>query len=322
MEYRELGRTGWKVSAIGLGTWAMGSSWGAVDDRQSLATLNRALDLGVNFFDTADVYGSEPLVGRLRRERSEPFYIATKMGVKFNPDPLAYNRENMTASVEGSLRDLGVETIDLMQLHVPPPEVYNAEVFGILDDLVKQGKIRHYGVSVERIAEAEKALEFPGIQSVQIIFNIFRQRPAETFFPEARRRGVGILARVPLASGMLTGKMTRATTFSPDDHRSFNREGQAFDRGETFAGVDFEAGLEAVEELRPLVPVGATMAQLALRWILMFDAVTCTIPGAKRPAQAEDNISAVDLPPLSDSAMEEIRAIYDRHIRAHVHHLW
>jgi aryl-alcohol dehydrogenase-like predicted oxidoreductase len=175
---------------------------------------------------------------------------------------------------------------------------------------------------VERIAEAEKALEFPGIQSVQIIFNIFRQRPAESFFPEAKRRGVGILARVPLASGMLTGKMTRTTAFAADDHRSYNREGQAFDQGETFAGVDYEAGLEAVEELRPLVPEGATMAQMALRWILMFDAVTCTIPGARRPAQAEDNISAADLPPLSDSAMEEIRAIYDRHIRAQVHHLW
>jgi aryl-alcohol dehydrogenase-like predicted oxidoreductase len=322
VEYRELGHTGWKVSAIGVGTWAMGGSWGAVDDRQSLATLNRALDLGVNFFDTADVYGSEPLLGQLRRQRNEPFYIATKMGVKLNLDPRAYNRRNMTASVDGSLRDLGVETIDLMQLHVPPPEVYNAEVFGILDDLVKQGKIRHYGVSVERIAEAEKALEFPGIQSVQIIFNIFRQRPAESFFPEAKRRGVGILARVPLASGMLTGKMTRTTAFAADDHRSYNREGQAFDQGETFAGVDYEAGLEAVEELRPLVPEGATMAQMALRWILMFDAVTCTIPGARRPAQAEDNISAADLPPLSDSAMEEIRAIYDRHIRAQVHHLW
>ena len=322
MEYRALGRTGWKVSAIGVGTWAMGSSWGAVDDRQSLATLNRALDLGVNFFDTADVYGSEHLLGQLRRQRTEPFYVATKMGVKFNPDPRAYSRQNMTASVEGSLRDLGVETIDLMQLHVPPPDAYNAEVFGILDDLVTQGKIRHYGVSVERIAEAEKALEFPGIQSVQIIFNMFRQRPAESFFPDAKHRNVGILARVPLASGMLTGKMTRGTTFATDDHRSYNREGRSFDQGETFSGVDFETGLEAVEELRPLVPAGATMAQMALRWILMFDAVTCTIPGARRPAQAEDNISAVDLPPLSDFAMEEIRAIYDRHIRAQVHHLW
>jgi aryl-alcohol dehydrogenase-like predicted oxidoreductase len=322
MEYRELGRTGWKVSAVGLGTWAMGSQWGPVDSRESLATLNRALDLGVNFFDTADVYGSEPLLGRLRRERREPFYIATKMGVRINPDAKAYTRENMTALVESSLRNLGTETIDLMQLHVPPVEVYNPETFGILDDLVRQGKMRHYGVSVERIGDALQAIEFPGVQSVQIIFNIFRQRPAEDFFPEAKRRRVGIIARVPLASGMLTGKMTRATTFAPDDHRNYNREGQSFDRGETFAGVDYDTGLRAVEELRPLVPAGATMAEMALRWILMFEHVTSAIAGAKRPAQAEDNTHAADLPPLSDSTMEQIRAVYDRHIRAQVHHLW
>jgi len=322
MEYRELGRTGWRLSTIGLGTWAMGSLWGPVDSRESLAALNRALDLGVNFFDTADVYGSEPLLGQFRRQRREPFYLATKMGMAVNPDPKGYTRKNMTAFVERSLRNLGTETIDLMQLHCPPIEVYNPDVFAILDDLVKQGKIRHYGVSVERIAEAQKAVEHPGVQSVQMIFNVFRQRPAENFFAEAKRRRVGIIARVPLASGILTGKMTRATTFSPDDHRTFNREGQAFDRGETFSGVDFEIGLKAVEELRPLVPANATMAQMALRWILMFDAVTSTIPGAKRPTQAEENIRAADLPPLFDSTMEEIRAIYDRHIRAKVHHLW
>jgi aryl-alcohol dehydrogenase-like predicted oxidoreductase len=322
MDYRELGRTGWKVSTIGMGTWAMGSLWGPVDERQSLATLNRALDLGVNFFDTSDAYGSEPLLGQLRRQRHEPFYIATKMGMQVNPDPRGYTRRNMTAFVENSLRALGVETIDLMQLHCPPIEAYNPEVFGILDDLVKQGKMRYYGVSVERIAEAEKAIQFLGVQSVMIIFNIFRQRPAESFFAEVKRRGVGIIARVPLASGMLTGKMTHATTFARDDHRSFNRQGQAFDRGETFSGVDFEKGLEAVEELRALVPPGATMAQMALRWILMFDAVTCTVPGARRPAQAEDNIRAGELPPLSDAAMEKIRAIYDHHVRAQVHHLW
>ena len=306
MDYRMLGRTGWKVSTISLGTWAMGSSWGAVDDRESLATLNRALDLGVNFFDTADVYGSEPLLAQLRRQRHEPFYIATKMGRKTYPDVRSYNRKNMTAFVDSSLRNLQVETIDLMQLHCPPIEVYNAEVFGILDDLVKQGKIRYYGVSVERIVEAEKAMKYPNVQSVMIIFNIFRQRPAETFFAEAEKAGVGIIARVPLASGMLTGKMTRNTTFSRDDHRTYNRQGQAFDRGETFSGVDFETGLAAVEELRPLVPPNVSMAQLALRWILMFDAVTCAVPGAKRPSQAEDNIAAADLPPLSDATMEKI----------------
>ena len=322
MDYRELGRTGFKISTIGIGTWAMGSSWGAVDDSASLATLNRALDLGVNFFDTADVYGSEPLLGRLRRERREPFYIATKMGVRMNPDPKAYTRENMTAFAEESLRNLGAETIDLMQLHVPPIEVYNAETFGILDGLVAQGKIRHYGVSVETIEQALKALEFPGVQSVQIIFNIFRQRPAEEFFAEAKRLRVGVIARVPLASGLLTGKMSRESTFPPDDHRNYNREGQAFDQGETFAGVDFESGLQAVEELRALVPPGASMAQLALRWILMFEDVTCAIAGARRPEQATDNIGAADLPALSDSAMAEIRAIYDRHIRAQVHDRW
>jgi aryl-alcohol dehydrogenase-like predicted oxidoreductase len=322
MQYRELVRTGWKISAIGIGTWAMGNAWGRVNDRESLAALNRAVDLGVNFFDTADVYGSEPLLGRLRQQRREPFYIATKMGKQVNSGVQGYTRKNMTAFVEMSLKNLKVEAIDLMQLHCPPIEVYNPEVFGILDDIVTQGKIRHYGVSVERIVEAQKAVEFPGVQSVQIIFNMFRQRPAEDFFPEAKRLGVGIIARVPLASGMLAGKMTRTTSFAPDDHRTFNRDGQAFDKGETFSGVDFETGLKAVEELRELVPPKATLAQMALRWILMHDAVTCAIPGAKRPEQAEDNILAANLPPLSDQAMEKIKAIYDRTIRAHVHHLW
>jgi aryl-alcohol dehydrogenase-like predicted oxidoreductase len=322
MEYRMFGHTGWKVSTISLGTWAMGSLWGAVDKRDSLASLNRALDLGVNFFDTADVYGSEPLLAQFKKQRYEPFYIATKMGMQINPDAKSYNRKNLTAFVENSLRNLNLETIDLMQLHCPPIAVYNAEVFGILDDLIKQGKIRYYGVSVERIVEAEKAIEFPGVQSVMIIFNIFRQRPAESFFTKAKSQGVGIIARVPLASGMLSGKMTRATTFAPDDHRTFNRNGQAFDRGETFSGVDFETGLAAVDELRALVPPNMTMAQMALRWILMFDTVTCAIPGAKRPAQAQDNIRAGDLPALSDATMEKIREIYDHRIRAQVHHLW
>jgi aryl-alcohol dehydrogenase-like predicted oxidoreductase len=322
MEYRELGRTGWGVSAVSIGTWAMGSSWGAVDDGESMATLHRALDLGVNLFDTADVYGSEHLLGQLRRERTEQFYVATKLGVRLNPDPKAYTYANMTAAVDASLRELGTDTIDLLQLHVPPIEVYNAETFGILDDLAREGKIRHYGVSVERIDQAMKAMEFPNVQSVQIIFNMFRQRPAEEFFGEAKRRRVGVLARVPLASGLLTGKMTRATIFSADDHRNYNREGQSFDRGETFSGVDYDDGLQAVDELRPLVPPGATMAEMALRWILMFDAVACAVAGARRPAQAEDNTRAVNLPPLSDETMAEVRAIYDRHIREQVHHRW
>ena len=330
MEYRELGRTGWKVSAISFGTWAIGSAWGTVDDRDSLAALHRAVDLGVNFFDTADVYGdgrSERLVAQLKRERREEIHIATKAGRRLDPHVASgYNRQNLTAFVERSLKNLATDALDLVQLHCPPTEVYyRPEVFSILDDLVKQGKIRYYGVSVEKVEEALKAIEYPGVQTVQIIFNIFRQRPAELFFPEAKRRKVGILARVPLASGLLTGKLTRESTFSADDHRQFNRHGEAFDRGETFAGVDYETGLQAVEELRPLVPAGATMAQFALRWILMNDAVTCAIPGAKRPAQAEDNIRAAHpegVPPLSDATMNKIGEIYNRRIRELVHHYW
>lgn len=322
MEYRKPGRTGWKISAISLGTWAMGSLWGAVDARESMAALNRALDLGVNFFDTADAYGSEPLLGQLRRQRHEPFYIATKMGMGVNPDPRGYNRRNLSIFVENSLRNLGTETIDLMQLHCPPIQAYNPEVFGVLDDLVKQGKLRHYGVSVERIDEARAAVQFPGVQSVMIIFNMFRLRPIDDFFPEARKRKVGIIARVPMASGMLTGKMTWKTKFEADDHRSFNRQGRAFDRGETFSGVDFDKGLEAVEEPRGLVPPGTTMAQMALRWILMFDAVTCAVPGARRPSQVEETLQAADLPPLSQSTMDKVSEIYDRRIRADVHALW
>jgi aryl-alcohol dehydrogenase-like predicted oxidoreductase len=322
MEYRELGRTGWKVSAISLGTWAMGSLWGQVDSRESLAALNRALDLGVNFFDTSDAYGSEPLLGQLRRQRHEPFYIATKMGMGVNPDASGYNRRNLSNFVENSLRNLGTETIDLMQLHCPPIQVYNAETFAILDDLVKQGKIRYYGVSVERIEEAKAAIRFPGVQSVMMVFNIFRQRPIEDFFPLAKEKKVGILARVPLASGLLTGRMNRSTRFERDDHRSFNRQGAAFDKGETFAGVDFEKGLDAVEELRPLVPQRNTLAQMALRWILMFDAVTCSVPGAKRPAQVEENLSALSMPPLSKELISGIGRVYDRSIRKLVHNQW
>ena len=269
MQYRELGRTGWKVSAISFGTWAIGGTWGTVRDQESLAALHRALDLGVNFFDTADVYGdghSERLLARLRHERSEPFYIATKAGRRLTPHIAGgYNRENLTGFVERSLKNLETETIDLLQLHCPPTEVYYMpEVFDILDDLVKAGKIRYYGVSVEKVEEALKAIEFPGVQSVQIIFNMLRQRPADLFFKEAKRKQVGILARVPLASGLLTGKFSPSSTFESDDHRSFNRHGEAFDRGETFAGLEFNAGLQVIEKLRLLVPEGFTMTQMAL----------------------------------------------------------
>jgi aryl-alcohol dehydrogenase-like predicted oxidoreductase len=327
MEYRELGRTGWKVSASSFGAWAIGGTWGKVKDKESLSALHRAVDLGVNFFDTADVYGdgrSERLLSQLRRGRSETIYIATKAGRRLNPHVASgYNRRNLTAFVERSLKNLSTEAIDLLQLHCPPTEVYYMpEVFGILDDLIKDGKIRYYGVSVEKVEEALKAIEYPDVQTVQIIFNIFRQRPADLFFAEAKRRQVGIIARVPLASGLLTGKMTSDTTFEPDDHRAFNRQGESFDRGETFAGVDYETGLRAVEELRALVPEDATMAQFALRWILMFDAVSCAIPGAKRPSQVEDNTRAAALPPLSEVTMRRVREVYDRRIRDQVHHYW
>jgi aryl-alcohol dehydrogenase-like predicted oxidoreductase len=327
MEYRELGRTGWKVSEISFGSWAIGGSWGDVDDRESLATLHHSLDLGVNFFDTADVYGdgrSERLLAQLHKERRAEFHIATKVGRRLDPHIASgYNRQNLVAFVERSLKNLEVEALDLLQLHCPPTEVYYMpDVFGILDDLVNAGKIRFYGVSVEKVEEALKAIEYPQVQSVQIIFNIFRQRPADLFFPEAQRRRVGILARVPLASGLLTGKLNHESKFAADDHRTFNRHGEEFDRGETFSGMDYESGLQAVEELRPLVPPGQTMAQMALRWILMFPAVTCAIPGAKRPQQVEENIQASGFPPLLDKTMTGINDIYNRFVRPHVHQYW
>lgn len=324
---RAFGRTGWSVSAVGFGAWAVGGSWGRTDDSESLSALHRSLDLGVNFFDTADVYGdghSERLLGRLRRERREPFLIATKAGRRLNPHAAeGYNRANLTAFAERSLKNLGVDSLDLLQLHCPPPAVYDRpEVFGILDDLTAAGKIRHYGVSVETVDEAIRSLAHPNVMSVQIIFNLFRTRPAEVFFAEAKRRRVAVLARVPLASGLLTGKMTPSTAFEPDDHRAFNRKGEAFDRGETFSGIDYETGLAAVEALKKIVPPGVSLARFALRWILMFDAVSCAIPGGRRPSQAEENASAADLPPLTEAQMRACREVYDRFIRPKVHHLW
>ena len=327
MEYRELGRTGWKTSSISFGTWAIGSEWGAVSDQESLASLHRALDNGVNFFDTADVYGdgrSERLLAQLRRERSEPFYIATKAGRRLDPHVAGgYNRENLTAFVERSLQNLNTDALDLLQLHCPPTDVYYMpEVFEVLDDLTKAGKLRHYGVSVQKVEEALKAIEYPGVQAVQIIFNIFRQRPSDLFFAEARRRRVGILARLPLSSGMLSGKLTPTSTFAANDHRAFNRHGESFDRGETFSGLDYNLGLQAVEALRALLPPGMTMATMALRWILMFPDVTCAIPGAKRPDQVEENVRAADLPPLPAETMSAIEDIYNQQVRAQVHHYW
>lgn len=328
MKYRELGRTGWKVSEVSFGAWAIGGSWGAVDDAESRAALHRAIDVGVNFIDTADVYGdgrSERLIAQVVRERKgERIYAATKAGRRLDPHTAEdYNRKNLTAFIDRSLRNLGVDAIDLVQLHCPPTAVYyRPEVFGVLDDLVAAGKLRYYGVSVERVEEALKAIEYGGVQSVQIIFNMLRLRPAERLFPQAQAARVGILARVPLASGLLTGKLSASSPFSEDDHRNFNRYGQAFDVGETFSGVPYELGLQAVAELRPWVPQGASMAQMALRWILMFDAISCAIPGAKTPAQAEANAAASELAPLSAEAMAAARDVYDRLIRTHVHQRW
>jgi len=328
LEYRELGETGMRVSGISLGTWAFGSEWGTVSDEDSYASLNRAIDLGVNFLDTADVYGdghSEKLIGKLLKVRpNDEIFVATKAGRRLDPHTAdGYNYENLSAFVERSLANLGVKALDLLQLHCPPTEVYwQDSTFEALDRIQEDGKIKNYGVSVETVEEARMALDYPGVKTVQIIFNIFRQKPAEEFFPLAEEQNVGVLARVPLASGLLSGKMTAGREFPEDDHRNFNREGRAFDRGETFSGVPFETGLAAADELKDLVPEGYTLAQLALRWILMHPAISCAIPGAKRPDQVDDNVAAADMPPLSDDVMDRIRGIYDRSIRPEVHHQW
>jgi aryl-alcohol dehydrogenase-like predicted oxidoreductase len=311
------------VSRIGFGAWAIGGSWGAVDDDASLAALRRALDLGCAFIDTADVYGdgrSERLVGKAKRPG---VLVATKAGRRLPKQVVeGYTRENLVAWTDRSRANLGVESLDLLQLHCPPTELYRSgRAFRILDDFVREGRIRRYGVSVETIEEAVLALEHP-ISSIQIIFNLFRQRPAEELFERAKRRGVEIIARVPLASGLLTGRITPETTFPADDHRTFNRRGEAFDVGETFSGVPLEAAFRAVEALRPLVPPGATMARFALRWILMHEAVTRVIPGGRTAAQVEDNLSSAALPPLDAATMRACREVYDRHLRPHVHARW
>ena len=327
MNYRTFGRTGWSVSEIGFGAWAIGGSWGTVSEDDAVAALHAAVDGGVNFVDTADVYGdgrSERIVGTVVKERPEQVYVATKLGRRLDPHvPEGYTPEAMEAFIDRSLKNLATERLDLVQLHCPPTEVYyRPEVFSALDGFVTKGKIAHYGVSVEKVEEAIKATEYPGVKSVQIIFNIFRRRPADLFFKLATEREVAVLTRVPLASGLLTGKMNRDSTFPEDDHRNFNIEGAAFDRGETFAGVDFQRGLEAVEQLRALVPPGSSLAQLALKWILSFEAVSVAIPGAKNPEQAKSNAGSSTLPPLSQDTMERIGRIYDTLIRPDVHQRW
>nr|WP_315248916.1 aldo/keto reductase [uncultured Duganella sp.] len=328
MKQRTFGRTGKTVSEIGFGAWAIGGAWGDVSKEDAKAALHATLDSGVTFIDTADVYGdgrSEQLIAEVLKERGgEKPYVATKLGRRLSPHVAdGYTRENLTAFVDRSLSNLQTDCLDLVQLHCPPPAVYyRQEVFGYLDDLVAAGKIRHYGVSVEKVEEALKAIEFPNVQSIQIIYNIFRQRPASLFFAEAKKRQVGVIARVPLSSGLLTGKMTAATAFAADDHRAFNRNGEAFDKGETFSGVPYDVALEAVEEIRKLVPANATMAEFALRWILMEDAVSTVIPGARNAVQAQANARASALPALPADTMDALREIYRHRIAQYVHHSW
>jgi len=328
MNQRPFGNIGQVVSEIGFGAWAIGGSWGEVSESDAKAALHAALDSGTTFIDTADVYGdgrSERIIAAVLKERGGPKpFVATKAGRRLDPHVAqGYTAANLNAFVDRSLKNLDTECLDLVQLHCPPTEVYyRPEVFDAMDAMVAAGKIRHYGVSVEKVEEGLKAIEYPGVKSVQIIFNVFRQRPADLFLRQARERGIAVIVRVPLASGLLTGKMTAETAFAADDHRHFNREGQAFDKGETFAGVPFDVALEAVDEIRPLVPPGGTMAQFALRWILMNEGVTTVIPGAKNAEQAKANNMASDLPPLTDAAMAALRKLYLDKIAPYVHQRW
>jgi aryl-alcohol dehydrogenase-like predicted oxidoreductase len=328
VEYRTLGRTGFEVSEVSLGTWQVGGRWGEpFSDGNAEEIVNRAIDLGVNFVDTADVYGdgrSEAAVARVVKSRKENVYVATKCGRRISPHVAeGYTPEALEGFVDDSLQNMGLDTIDLIQLHCPPTDVYyRPEIFALFDRLRQAGKIRHLGVSVEKVEEAVKAIEYPNVTTVQIIFNMFRHRPSELFFSLARQRDVGVIVRVPLASGLLSGKITRETTFGPDDHRTFNRDGAFFDKGETFSGVDFETGMEAVDALKRLFPGDASLALWALRWVLMFGEVSCVIPGASRVQHVESNVTASDLPPLTDGQMAGVRAVYEKYVKEPVHYLW
>ncbi|MFP4656631.1 MAG: aldo/keto reductase [Candidatus Woesearchaeota archaeon] len=326
MNYRELGKTGIKVSEIGFGAWAIGGAWGNVHDDESKKALNLAVKNGITFFDTADVYGdghSEELIAELKKEQ-EDIKIATKAGRRLSPHATeGYTRENLNAFIDRSREKLDMKTLNLVQLHCPPTDVYyTPEVFSYMDEMMNEEKIKHYGVSVEKVEEGLKAIEYPNVKTVQIVFNMFRQRPMELFFKECKKRNVGIIVRVPLASGLLTGKMSKGVTFDKNDHRNFNREGKAFDRGETFAGVDFEKGIDAVEELKAIMPKDYTMAQFALRWILDFPAVSTVIAGARNEQQVLDNAKASELPPLSDDLHAQVTNIYEKYIKDDVHHRW
>jgi len=328
MQYKTLGKTNYKVSEISLGTWQVGGKWGSPFDHDLADNiLNTAVDQGVNFIDTADVYEggeSEKAVGRLVRNRSERIYVATKCGRQLNPHTSeAYQPAALRKFVEDSLKNMQIDTLDLIQLHCPPTDVYyRPEIFELFDRLKKEGKIQHLGVSVERVEEGLKAIEYPNVSTVQVIFNMFRHRPSELFFREAKAKNIGLIVRVPLASGLLTGKFTKDSTFQEGDHRHFNRNGEAFDKGETFSGVDYETGLKAVEALKRHFPGREPLAQIALRWVLMFDAVSCVIPGASRAAQVYSNTAASGQPPLAETEMAKVREVYDQYIAQQVHQLW
>jgi len=326
MESRTLGRTGRSVGVVGLGAWQLGADWGQVDEKDALATLHAALESGVSFIDTADVYGdgrSEQIIGKLLREYQGPLTVATKMGRRMAQEPENYHEANFRGWTERSRRNLGVDKLDLVQLHCPPDAVIAGdEVYDALDALVADGIIAAYGVSVETSAQALAAIARPHVASVQIILNAFRLKPLAEVLPAAREAGVAIIARVPLASGLLSGRYSSETTFGADDHRTYNRHGAAFDVGETFSGVDFETGLAAVERLRPLVPEGATLAQFALRWIIDQPGVSVVIPGARNAEQAHANAAAADLEPLDQDTHKAVQAVYDELIRPRVHDRW
>ena len=328
MQYRKLGKTGFNVSEVSLGTWQVGGRWGdPFNDKNAEHIINTAIDEGVNFIDTADVYSdgqSEAAVARVVKNRSEEVYIATKCGRQIQPHtPEGYTAKRLTGYVEESLQNMKLDTLDLVQLHCPPTEIYKRpEIFEAFDRLKEQGKIRNLGVSVELVDEALMAMQYPNVTTVQIIFNMFRLKPSEQFFAKARKNNIGIIARVPLASGLLTGKMTEQTNFGPEDHRSFNRNGEAFDKGETFSGVDFNLGLQAVEELKEIFPGQESLAAWAIRWVLMFPEVSTVIPGASRAEQVRPNIHASELPPLTPEQMQGVQRVYEQHVKPSVHALW
>ncbi|HEX4809364.1 MAG TPA: aldo/keto reductase [Bryobacteraceae bacterium] len=327
MKYRALGRTGFEVSEVSLGAWQIGGAWGSVPDDDALRVLRAAFDSGINFIDTADVYGdgrSERFIAQALREHRGNVFVATKTGRRLSPHTArGYNRENLATFIERSLKNLERHALDLVQLHCPPTEVYYLpEVFGILDALKQQGKILHYGVSVEKVEEGLIAIEYPGVETIQIIFNSFRQRPKELLFPLCIKRKVGVLARLPLSSGLLAGKIRRDSQFAADDHRNFNRNGEQFDKGETFSGIPLDTGLNAVEEVRKLLPEGVSMANFALRWILDEPALSCVIPGARNEEQVRQNAAASDLLPLTTAQHEAVNSIYERKIKVLVHHRW